>query len=205
MVPTRSSAAYRAIRPSLTSKKGQYFSADAIIASFIFMMALSLLTAHWFALRAQAEAQSVSLLDDANRISDLLIMTGNPPNWYTNPVMARSAGFGLNGTRGGTLNHTMLLQAQAFINSGPNLYTSSMQLMALPLDYYIQINATSLDAAAPPYPPIAIGRAPAHPTDRVQVYRGVLIPVIDNGVTPPHTYYYYGIMTVTLWTNKSNI
>lgn len=204
--PASHSTRSRPASRSTQSKKGQYFSADAIIAAFIFVMALSLLTAHWFALRAQAESQSVSLLDDANRVSDLLLMPGNPPNWYSSPLgLTRSAGFGLNGTRGGTLNQTALMQAQAVIISDINRYTRSRQLMAMPADYYVEINATSLDTTAPPYLPIAIGRAPAQPTDRVQVYRGVLIPVVDNSVTPPHTYYYYGIMTVTLWTNKSNI
>lgn len=208
MVPTR---------PSPDSKKGQYFSADAIIAAFIFVMALSLLTAHWFSLRAQAQSQSGSLLDDASRISDLLLVPGNPGDWYSSDA-AISAGFGLNGTRSGTLNQTVLVLAQAAINSNPDLYIKSRQLMALPADYYIEFaNLSSLDPQAPAYPSadfpyIAIGRRPAQATERMQVYRGVLIAMPDpsgippwsTSVTPP-IIYYHGIMTVTVWTNKSNI
>ncbi len=212
MMPSRPSPATRAC-PSPASKKGQYFSVDAIIASFIFVMALSLLTAQWFSLRAQEGAQSVSLLDDASRISDLLLVPGNPGNWYSPSLRSPriSAGFGLNGTRGGTLNQTTLILAQSAIND-PHLtiYAESQQLMALPADYYITFdNLTSLNMGAPLYPShdfpnISMGREPAQATERVQVYRDVLIPSVDASTTPPHTYYYYGIMTVTVWTNKSS-
>ncbi len=190
------------------AKKGQYFSADAIIAAFIFVMALSLLTAQWFALRSQADSQSISLLEDANRVSDLLITVGNPDNWYLSPAAARSAGFAINGTRGGTLNQTMLaLAGPAFSNMAR--YNQSKLLLALPVDYYIEFNLTSLDPAAPAYPSIdfpyiAIGLPPMHPTQKVQVYRGVVVPATDT-MTPSTVYYYYGTMTVTLWTNRSNM
>lgn len=206
------------INPSHASKKGQYFSADAIIAAFIFVMALSLLTAHWFSLRAQGGSQTGSLLDDASRISDLLLVPGNPGNWYSSTSTIYSAGFGLNGSQAGTLNQTALVNAQAAINPNPSRYLMSRQLMALPADYYIEFNnLSSLDPEAPAYPSqdfpyIAIGRRPSQAIERAQVYRGVLISVPDTREIPPWStvvkrpdIYYYGIMTVTVWTNKSTI
>ncbi|MDE1798041.1 MAG: hypothetical protein KGH63_01385, partial [Candidatus Micrarchaeota archaeon] len=65
-------------RAPAASRRGQYFSFDAIIASVIFILGISLLSSHWFALRAQIDSSSDYLGSDAQRASDLLLGVGNP-------------------------------------------------------------------------------------------------------------------------------
>ena len=186
--------------------RGQYFSIDAIIASVIFVLALSLLASHWFALRAQNESQSSYLQEDASRLSETLLQAPDPADWYAHPGTANTSGFGLVGAPRGVLNYTTLIQAAASLDaaSGGALYDQARGLMATPADFYITLNTSMPDAGAHPadqLAPLAIGRAPAHATQLVRTSRGVVIPLATSAGT---VYDHYGIFTLTLWTNRSS-
>jgi hypothetical protein len=63
-------------------KKGQYFSLDAIVASIIFLLALTMLLNHWYGVRSQIDSSSNYLQYEAHRISNILLSEGDPKNWY---------------------------------------------------------------------------------------------------------------------------
>ena len=64
-----------------STRKGQYFSFDAMVSVIIFVLAVSLLTSYWFGVRAIMDAQSDDIAKDALRLSDSLIGPGNPTTW----------------------------------------------------------------------------------------------------------------------------
>lgn len=80
-------------------KKGQYFSLDAIVASIIFLLALTVLLNHWYAIRTQIDDSSDYLQYEAHRISNILLGPGDPADWYrfVDVKNIRRAGFGVGG------------------------------------------------------------------------------------------------------------
>ncbi len=179
---------------------------DAIIASIIFVLALSLLMSHWFSLRAQNESRSSVLQDDADRLSTLLISPPDPPDWYKNPSSARTAGLALNGSRLGALNLTAFTGFDnAVISLDPRLnpakYNAARALMATPAEFYIIINTTPIEHSDQQLPPIYIGRAPVNAKEIAIMRRGIVIPDTSGS----QTYYHYGTLTLMLWSNTSTV
>ncbi len=177
---------------------------DAIIASVIFVLALSLLMSHWFSLRAQNESRSSVLQDDADRLSTLLISPPDPPDWYKNPSSARTAGFALNGSRLGVLNLSAFTGFDnAVISLDPRVnpanYNAARALMATPAEFYIIINTTPMGHPDEQLPLISIGRSPLNAKEIAIMRRGIVIP--ETGAA--QTYYHYGTLTLMLWTNTS--
>ena len=190
---------------SMRTYKGQYFSMDAIVASVIFVLALSLLMSHFFSLRAQNDSRSSYLIDDAYRISGILLGPGDPSRWYEDPNHANTSGFGWNGSRDGALNLSALQAASFYLNPSWNglKYNASRALFVTSAEYYVVINTSIMN-----HPDqgllIQLGREPLpglNPKEVVSVRRGVMI--VDSTVTPPD--YHYGTMTLTLWMNRSRI
>lgn len=187
------------------TKRGQYFSMDAIVASVIFVLALSLLMSHFFSLRAMNDSRSSYLVDDAYRISDLLLGPGDPPNWYVNPNGANTSGFGYNNSRDGTLNLTAL-NAAAVLLDDPGLknYNQTRSLIVTPAEFFVLINTTSIDPLVSNLSLIRLGYEPLprlNPQEIVTVRRGVTI--VDYSGFSPH--YHYGTMTLTLWMNRTRV
>ncbi|NYZ77466.1 hypothetical protein H0O02_04095 [Candidatus Micrarchaeota archaeon] len=60
------------------SKKGQYFSFDAIIASVIFMMALVLLLSYWHSVKVFLDYQTSDVIKESMRIASLLFVPAYP-------------------------------------------------------------------------------------------------------------------------------
>jgi len=54
------------------TKKGQYFSLDAIVASLIFIITIMTLLSYWYSVKSSIEKQDSEVLKEAFRISDLL-------------------------------------------------------------------------------------------------------------------------------------
>jgi len=63
------------------ARKGQYFSFDAIIASIIFIIAISVLSSYWFGVRSVMDSRSENMYNEVIRISDMLMSEGTPANW----------------------------------------------------------------------------------------------------------------------------
>lgn len=191
---------------SVKTLKGQYFSMDAIVASVIFVLALSLLMSHFFALRAQNDSRSSYLMDDAYRISEMLLGPGDPSDWYQNPSTAMTAGFGpINSSRVGVLNLSAVQAAPVFLDAAlePTRYNAARALFVTPGEFYIVINTSRLND--PDSGKLfKIGREPLpalNPKEVVSVRRGVMIPETLGADTT----YHYGTMTLTLWMNRSRI
>ncbi len=63
------------------TRKGQYFSFDAIIASIIFIIAISILSSYWFGVRSVMDSRSENMYNEVIRVSDTLMSEGTPTNW----------------------------------------------------------------------------------------------------------------------------
>ena len=177
---------------------------DAIVASVIFVLALSILMSHFFALRAMNDSRSSYLVDDAYRISDVLLGPGDPPRWYANPRGANTSGFGYNGSRDGSLNFTALREAAVLLDPSEINYNQTRALLVTPAEYYVEINTTSADPLVSNLSLIRIGYEPLprfNPQEVVTVRRGITI--VDYSGSSPH--YHYGTMTVTLWMNRTRV
>ncbi len=214
---------------SSTSRKGQYFSFDAIIASVIFILAISLLSAHWYALRAQIDSSSDYVGADAMRVSDLLLGVGNPvdyallpdqpieanclsagsaSNWYMCPGQAVRAGFSINNSPIVLLNATQLYQAQQYVGAlnpssstlNANHYDAYRSLMAIGSQFDVMVNTSELDRTGHPVS-YRFGRSPVNATEIAQARRSIVI--FDSTKPVGERQYYYGNLTVYVWSNQT--
>lgn len=62
----------------MKTKKGQYFSFDAIVASVIFVMALVALISYWYSVKSMLDSQSEELSKEAIKISSLALGPASP-------------------------------------------------------------------------------------------------------------------------------
>jgi len=212
----------------MASKKGQYFSFDAIVAAVIFVLAISILSNHWFSLRAQMDEQTLFLQDEAIRLSEIFVSPGdydvndNNPNvktiWYERPELARKAGFGQNGSFEGNLvlgygNQPSIIAASEFLREDRN-YDSSRLLLSTPVHYYVTFNLSITNPEdfkvgnLQSLPSInqAIGKAPYPESEVVKIVRPVAaFQKIILSIYPPQTKiaYYTGNMTIYVWMNSS--
>ncbi len=179
------------------TKKGQYFSFDAIMASVIFILALTLLSSHWFSLRAQIDDRSDYLQTEAFRISDALLGPGDPPNWYFDIPHATRVGLSVNSSLPSDLNLDTLQMAQGIISSDERAYNASRNLLGTGADYWVEVNTTYFDRN---YQNFTFGRRPLNPTEIAKVRREIVVKTNSN---PNQIHYYPGNMTLYLWTNKT--
>jgi hypothetical protein len=56
------------------TRKGQYFSFDAIIAAVIFVLTLIMLLSYWYSVRSYLDFQANDLNKEATRLSNLLLL-----------------------------------------------------------------------------------------------------------------------------------
>jgi hypothetical protein len=56
------------------TRKGQYFSFDAIIAAVIFVLTLIMLLSYWYSVRSYLDFQANDLNKEATRLSNLLVL-----------------------------------------------------------------------------------------------------------------------------------
>ena len=69
------------------TKKGQFFSYDAIVAGLMFTVLLTVLYVYWSSLRATVFTQIDDMFRTAIGVSNLLLTTGNPTDWSESNVM----------------------------------------------------------------------------------------------------------------------
>lgn len=159
--------------------KGQYFSFDAIVATVIFVLAISLLVNYWFGARAVMEGMEEDMYREALRLGDSLLTPGNPssaPSFWedflsTTPDQINQVGFAdspgtniLDGRTDGKLDKfrdyvgtspSPPADPTAFINSDPE-YLKGKELLRSPYNYRINITqagslSPDFDIGAPPY------------------------------------------------------
>ncbi|MFH1306253.1 MAG: hypothetical protein ABIH83_01170 [Candidatus Micrarchaeota archaeon] len=185
--------------------RGQYFSFDAILASVIFIMALSILMNHWFALRSQMNEDTDYLQSEAHRISDLMLGVGNPSNWYINPSGAMRAGFGVENSFPGNLVYQRVPRpnieaASVHLIPGQN-YDDSRVLMATSAEYYVVMRLAIADPDTFKYPPfpqainVEFGNEPPANAEIAKVRRVVYV---EREIGSEQAQY-VGNMTVYTW------
>jgi len=62
----------------MKTKKGQYFSFDAIIATLIFILTMVSLLSYWYSTRSALGYQNDEMMKEALRVSDVLFNPRNP-------------------------------------------------------------------------------------------------------------------------------
>ncbi|MBI5158582.1 hypothetical protein HY992_00500 [Candidatus Micrarchaeota archaeon] len=74
------------------SKKGQFFSYDAIIGGVVFLVAVALLYSYWFGASPtmQKEARA-DLVRETLRLSDALLTPGSPSDWHASATDIENA------------------------------------------------------------------------------------------------------------------
>ncbi|VVB73381.1 Uncharacterised protein [uncultured archaeon] len=71
---------------AISSRKGQFFSYDAIVAGLMFAILLTILYVYWSSLRSTVFTQIDDMFRTSIEVSNLLLTTGNPTNWSTTDV-----------------------------------------------------------------------------------------------------------------------
>ena len=185
--------------------KGQYFSFDAIIAAVIFALAISVLSSHWVALRAQMDGSDTYLQQEAYRISDVLLgagepvyaTRGDPRNWYLSPQNAKRAGLAISNSNPNLLNYTTIEQMHN-LNTPAN-YEQWALLLSTGANFWVEINMTNATDPGRPYN-FLFGQAPADKSKAqiVQVRRAVAVQQDIIGGNK----YYWANLTVFTWSGK---
>ncbi len=113
------------------SKKGQYFSFDAITAVVIFMITISLVISYWFTIQGLMDTNDSDAYRTAIKLSDTLVSKGNPEwdglgSWVdkipANPDDVLIAGFRVNNNVP-ILNEVMIQNLENYVgNVGDGTY-----------------------------------------------------------------------------------
>ncbi len=201
----------------MKSKKGQYFSFDAIVSVVIFVMAITILLSHWYSLKTKMNEQTTYLQDEALRISEILLGPGDfnvvDPTittrnftWYEKPLYAKRAGFGKNGSFAGDLatnsltdlTYVNLAYMYDYLDLSKN-YNDSRLLLATATHYYAVFNLSAINGASMSKVDWEIGyKPPSESVEKVIITRPVYskrtLGIIDD---------YVGTMTLYIWTNST--
>ena len=157
------------------TRKGQFFSYDAIVAGLMFTVLLTVLYVYWSSLRATVFTQIDDMFRTAIGVSNLLLTTGNPIDWSESNVMQ----VGLT-TRINSLElDTDKVGAFVTMATGPGYESMRSKLGVAPYMFYIQIGGI-VEAGVQPTPDA---------TGKITVVR----PVIYGGQASN--------LTVTIWSN----
>ena len=158
------------------TKKGQFFSYDAIVAGLMFTILLTILYIYWSSLRSTMFTQIDDMFRTSIAVSNLLLTTGNPTNWNTDDVKQIGITTGPNSLE---LNFNKVANFKFMTLTDQDYEAMRSRLGAAPYMFYIQIGDSMI-----------IGRPPtAEATGKISVMR----PVVYNGTASN--------FTVTIWSN----
>jgi hypothetical protein len=156
------------------TRKGQFFSYDAIVAGLMFAVLLTILYVYWSSLRSTVFTQIDDMFRTSIEVSNLLLTTGNPTNWTTTD--AKQIGITV-------APNSLELDANKVTNfkfmTDQDYGAMRSRLGAAPYMFYIQIG-DGVVIGAPPAP---------EATGKISVMR----PVVYEGRASN--------FTVTIWSN----
>lgn len=195
-------------------KKGQYFSFDAIVASIIFALAISILSTHWFALREQIDDHDTYLQQEAYRISDALLSVGDPPNWYLSPLSAQRAGLSVDSHDVNLLNLTTITgsgaqqisaDAAAACDDPSGRYSQYQSLLSTGSDFWVELNISAVSGKPNTIPSdYWFGCAPSAINSSIQIVQvRRVVSVRQDMPAPTAPRYYWGNLTVYIWNKKT--
>ena len=155
------------------TRKGQFFSYDAIVAGLMFTVLLTVLYVYWSSLRATVFTQIDDMFRTAISVSNLLLTTGN---W---PDSATAKQIGLTVRPNSLELDTSKVGAFADMAMGQGYEDIRSKLGVAPYMFYIRIGDN---------PPVGVQPTP-DATGKITVVR----PVIYGGQASN--------LTVTIWSN----
>lgn len=171
----------KSVNKTIGSKKGQFFSYDAIVAGLMYAVLLTILYVYWSSLRSTMFTQIDGMFSTSMAVSNLLLTTGNPVNWTASNVNQIGLTTGFNSLE---LDPNKVAYFQFLANSSlSSYYNTSSRIGVAPYQFYITIDAN---------PPIDIGNPPL-PTATGQI--SIVRPVIYEGNSSN--------LTVTIWSNST--
>jgi len=162
------------------SKRGQFFSYDAMVAGLMFAILLTILYVYWSSLRATVFTQIDDMFRTALDVSNVVLATGNPANWSIADVKQLGLASKLNSLE---LDSNKVTNFQFMARPEQNYDIVRSKIGAAPYQFYITIDSI---------PPVEIGIPyPADARGKVSIMR----PVVYNGNASN--------LTVTIWSNFS--
>ncbi|MEM3362494.1 MAG: hypothetical protein QXV83_04045 [Candidatus Anstonellaceae archaeon] len=207
-------------------KKGQYFSADVLVAVVIFLFSFSVLLNYWHAIKSQSSAQKDFLYSEAIRLSELLISEGdynvsgkstktNYVNWYDEPESAAKAGLGAKGFKNKLVYEGSFTTANRPTFNTPKLYLVNQKddpyykslkaLFGTYLDFYVDICLYNLAAFSSGQKSCNLkkefGLKPTNAEDVFKVRRVVYSSFSPFG-SGTSTQQYVGYMDIYIWQSK---
>jgi len=139
------------------SRKGQYFSFDAIMASVIFILGMSLLVGHWFAVRQTIDPTSDYLHEDVARMSDVLLSVPTPGNWNDTlqSLSVRQVGYSKQDSPAIYLNRTIVQSTEMFGLSNFNWddsrnYNAMQTMLGVGSKFFYVIHEPDFSPGVPP-------------------------------------------------------
>lgn len=148
----------------LNSKsKGQFFSYDAIVASAVFLIALSLILVYWQGIRTGGEGE---LARESARLSEKLMGTGVPQNWERTGEVG-SIGL-VEGESNGVLSIEKLVEFRKM--SGDD-YVGTKEKLGIGNEYWIEISGKEIDC----FGACSFGKEPPENAERSSAIRLVVL------------------------------
>jgi len=143
------------------TRKGQYFSFDAIMSALILVIAVSILSSYWFGAQNAPSAQEDRMQRRALSISDALLTSGNPPDW-SNAQDAKV--FGLANAQDSSLSLGKINALAEHLNDGGN-YNATCSRYSVP-NFFVGIDDVNGGGIS-----YALGHAPLDAAAQAQVVR----------------------------------
>lgn len=174
----------------LSSKKGQFFSYDAIVSVVIFLLAIGLLITYWWSVTGVMGLERERIQKEAISLSDVLLTPGNPSDWQTLSSSDRNElrQYGL--TTGWANNVLDVDKIEQMHDWSDDDYDASKNELRLLNDYYIQIVDDNGNSACGS--DCEIGAEP--PAGVKQVVQASRVALLNDKVVQ---------VKITLWSNVS--
>ncbi len=189
----------------MKTKKGQYFSADAIMAAWIFVLGMVLLLNYWVSTRQIVDPTSEQLYDDTVRVSDVFLSAPNPPDWYDYQKLStldvRQVGLSFQGKPPVYLNRS-LLEEISYVNyyqppydwNNDGVYNGFRTMLATGAQVYGVVTRPNYTLSDNPTPyntdHIPFGRPGYGDTPTVKEYSTVRrVVVVDDDLGVPRAAY----------------
>ena len=158
------------------SRRGQFFSYDAMVAGLMFAILLTILYVYWSSLRATVFTQIDDLFRTSMDVSNVLLTTGNPTDWNMTDVSQIGLVSSMNSL---DLDENKVESLRVL--AGQDYESVRAKIGASPYQFYITIDAS---------PPVEVGLPfTVESTGKVSIVR----PVVYQGRASN--------LTVTIWSN----
>ncbi len=141
--------------------RGQFFSYDAIVASAIFLITISLMLVYWWGIDFNSSDRSQR---DVVYLSDRLLTPGSPDDWHEGDVLS----IGL--MESGKPNVIVLEKFMEFRDISEKDYAEPKQIFGTAKEYFVEIIGEDIDCRGNCF----LGKEPGDSSDISSVTRLVV-------------------------------